>query len=396
MAEEKLNNNIEKTGQADILYISSVPVTLLYSGAAFMYRLFEGIEKRLIIFQGIKLHEGSQLKDTNYNYYDPAFNRLRLTRFTEIYNILNIVRNFLFIPDKLNRIIKDKKPKVIITVSNGLLWILAYRVAKRYKLPLVILIHDDMSSYYSKKKISGKLIHFLFRKVYRSARMRFCISELMKERYDERYQVTAEVLYPLQGKQEAGIICTPIKLQKAITIAYAGSLDAGPYADMIVMLANELKAVNGSLIVFANTFPEQLASVSNIINYGFLTPDLLQQKLEENAHALFVPFPFYDSALNVELAFPSKIADYTIARKPLLIWAPPDCALSTWFRSLPVPVGVLVESLDKTAVAEAIIQVSDPLNNASWGENSFNMGQAYFGNEKQQQFFFSKIKEVIG
>ena len=395
MAEEKLSSNKESIGEAGILYISSVPVTLLYSGATFMYRLFKGWENELTIFQGNKLSEESQLKNTEYHYYPPLFKRLQNTRFKDLYFLLNFAVNYFFVPPKLKRLVKEKKPKVVITVSHGLLWLLAYRVAKRNNLPLVIVIHDDMNSYYPQKKISGKIIHSLFQKVYKNAQLRFCISGLMKERYDVKYHVSAEVLYPLQGKFSVSKERNLRSADNGLTIAYAGSLDSGPYIDMIINLSKELEKKNGSLIIFTNVFPSRLKAISNIVNHGFLSPDKLEEKLEELADVLFVPFPFYDNDVSVELAFPSKMADYTLIKKPLLIWAPPNCAISGWFRSLDLRIGVLIESLDDKDMSKAIDELLDPINNSNWGKNSYAIGQEYFNNEKQQQFFFSKIRELI-
>lgn len=384
----------EQKAAANIFYVSSVPVTLFSSGATFMHRLFEGSEKRLSILQGIKLQETTQLKNIEYNYYEPVFKNLQYSRFRELYYFINIARYYFLMPQVAKQILKQHDPRVIVTVSNGLLWVLAYRIAKKHKLPLVILIHDDMNAYYSTKKISGKLIHALFKKVYRAADLRFCISELMRDRYVEKFKVPAELLYPLQGKPTISHFKERREHTK-LTIAYAGSLDTGIYVDMLTMLAAALKKVQGSLLIFSNTFPHQLANVGNITNSGFLHPEALEKKLKESADVLFVPFPFYDKETNVELAFPSKIADYTLISKPLLIWAPQGCAVSLWFRSLPAPVGVLVESMNQEEIEWAVEHLSLNVDNKRWGYNSYETGQEYFGNKTQKDFFLRKLSGVI-
>ena len=161
------------------------------------------------------------------------------------------------------------------------------------------------------------------------------------------------------------------------------------------MLAAALKKVQGSLLIFSNTFPDQLANVGNITNSGFLHPEALEKKLKESADVLFVPFPFYDRETNVELAFPSKIADYTLISKPLLIWAPGGCAVSLWFRSLPAPVGVLVETVNQEDIERAVERLSVNADNKSWGDNSYQAGQEYFGNKNQKDFFFTKLSGII-
>jgi hypothetical protein len=384
---------MDKGKKQDILYISSVPVTLLYSGATFMYRLFQGYEQRLLIVQDKKLQEASQLDAAPYFYINPLAGKLINTRFRYVYNLLNVFKNDFFIPATVKKIMKEKSPKLIVTVSNGLMWILAYQVARKYKIPLVIIAHDDLHCYFSEKKTSGRLINNLFAKAYRHAANRFCISELMKDTYLSKFNSPAEVLYPLQGNKLAPL--PESKREGGLRIAYAGSLDVKVYVDMIIMLADELRKVNGKLVLFATEFPQKLAACDNIVNYGFLHPDELQRKMQETADAFFVPFIFETGDTNVELAFPSKMADYTLIPKPLLIWAPAGCALSLWFSSLNERAGVLVTEFDKQKITEAIRDLSDPGNNERWGKNSYNAGAYYFDGKKQQAFFFKKLDELI-
>lgn len=384
---------MQKPDSRNILYISSVPVTLLYSGATFMYRLFEGNEHRLNIVQDTKLNEQAQLKNIPYYYFKPLISRLRNTRFREIYTIVNLAINYFFIPFKIRKIIHKEKPKAIVTVSNGLLWIMAYNISKKYKIPLFVIIHDDLDCYYSKKKISGKFIHRLFKLVYKQSKQRFCISQLMKEFYQSKYSVGAEVLYPLQGINRTNSHVK--RVNNKISIAYAGSLDAPAYTEMIIILASELNKVEGTLLVFTNEFPEKFRDVGNIINLGFLHPDELYEKMQEHADAFFVPFGFEDWGSNLRLAFPSKVADYTLIAKPLLIWAPADCAVTKWFKELEVPVGVLIDKFDKNEVTKAIAEISDLQKNRLWGENSYSVGKEYFDRIKHQKLFFQKVNEVI-
>jgi hypothetical protein len=55
------------------------------------------------------------------------------------------------------------------------------------------------------------------------------------------------------------------------------------------------------------------------------------ERLRREADVLVVPMSFHpDDRSNIEVAFPSKLADYTATGLPILIWGPPYSSAARW------------------------------------------------------------------
>ena len=372
-----------------------MPVTLYHSGTTIMYRLFEDLtDDKLVIFQGMKLNVKNQLPNLKYTYYQPLAINLKTTRFKEVYLLLNIFRNYFFVPRQLSKLFSETKPNVIVTVSYNLLWILAYRFAKRKKIPFVLLVHDDIDAHISKDFFANKLLNYLFGFIYKNANARFSISPLMNKVYSDKYQIQGDVLFPLQPKVFIPPADEESSNKKYLTYAYAGTLDTGVYVDMLIRLSRLLESISGNIFVYSNSFPDTLSQQKNIIYKGFVSPDELLNRLNIEADVLFVPFSFHNK--NIDLAFPSKIVDYSMIKKPLFIWAPLTSAVAIWYQSLDYPVGILLtETENDNSLSESINNLCNYENRRIWGANSYIAGKAFFENSKQKSIFYNKIENCL-
>jgi glycosyltransferase involved in cell wall biosynthesis len=139
--------------------------------------------------------------------------------------------------------------------------------------------------------------------------------------------------------------------------------------------------VNGRLLIFGPLTTESAQQVGlndpNTKICGLLTSDELLARLREEADALFVPMSFAASDRNnMELAFPSKLADCTATGLPLLIYGPAYCSAVTWARENP-GVAEVVES--EAALGDAVTSLAQhPEHRLALGTKALEVGRQYF------------------
>jgi len=113
-------------------------------------------------------------------------------------------------------------------------------------------------------------------------------------------------------------------------------------------------------------------------------------RLRKEADALFVPMSF-DSCdkVNMEMAFPSKLADCTAVGLPLVIYGPSYCSAVTWARE---NFGV-AEVVEAEAALRACIErlAKDPTRRVALGKRALELGRQYFTHERVQQVFYQAL-----
>lgn len=379
-----------------LLYISDVPIVNLYSGSAMMYRLLESYPKKsLTVYQGGQFADKLQLNGVGYFYHKPLLKSLSKTRLSILFNLINIFYNLKITTRVIERKLKAGEVQGIITVVDGLQWLHAYSVARRNNLPLVICIHDDIRSHYVLNTLVGKILFHYFKNTLKYSSARFCISEFMSLEYKREFNSDCLVTYPPQRKFTSKMTHRE-NSTRAISVAYAGTLEVFDYVQMLAQLAKVLDVSNSRLIIYGNTLPPLLQSFSNIDFEGFADPNEILEKLSEKADVLFLPFAFYDELNSTHLAFPSKIADYTLLSIPLLIWAPLKCSLGFWLERQPQVPGVWIhERDDQKKLVEGVEALLDYENRVIWGKLAFDVGKDSFSYEFTQRDFMQNLSNSI-
>lgn len=89
----------------------------------------------------------------------------------------------------------------------------------------------------------------------------------------------------------------------------------------------------------------------------------------------------------MELAFPSKLADYTAVGLPLLIYGPPFCSAVAWARENPG-----VSEVSATDLSETLNRLAnDPAWRFNLGKRALEVGRQYFSHEAVSQVFYSSL-----
>lgn len=387
--------------RAPLLYIGDVPVESTYYGSAFLHRLLASYPagKLTIIETATPSEPARRLPSANYLSYRIGQPRWLNTRFHPQAMVWYSGRAMRIAP-KVAAALNGTEFGSILTVAHGFGWLTAARIAKQRNVPLHLMVHDDWPRAANVPHAFRSWLDKQFARVYNQAESRMCVSPWMQSEYHARYGKPAEVLYPSRAPELREFAEPPERVGRndhQFTIAFAGTINSPGYARALIDLSNALTPIGGRLLVFGPLSIEQAREIGldrpNITVGGLLSwPDLMT-RLRDEADALFVPMSFEAcDRSNMEIAFPSKLADCTAVGVPLVIYGPEYCSAVRWAKENP---GV-AEVVDVPERLGAVVQrlADDPARRFALGTKALAVGQTYFAHETVQAVFNRALKSV--
>ena len=390
----------------NLLYFGEVPVESSYHGSALLYRLLANYPRgKLHIIERAARRSKPEQRLASVEYDSiPAdwsvggrFLRERAPiLYWQIWRILGSLW-----ATRACQHVRGVGVEAVLTVCEGTLWLGARSLAKRLKVPLYLIIHDDV---FRELQGTGWLLKHLnkrFGHVYREAAGRFCISPQMADLYERDYGAPADVLYPTRSSSAAEFDGPPQRLEQPshpFTIAYAGTPLDGGYAEALEDVAHALLECGGRLLLFGPFTQESVAKrgldLPNVICRGLLPSSDLIKTFRAEADALVVPMSFWErDRRNMTLSFPSKLTDYTCAGLPLIIYGPKYCSAAKWGRSNMGACEVIDEPSRELLVA--VLQRLQKRGEA-WhrmGRLALEAGRKYFSHAVAQHVLFARLKK---
>ena len=324
-----------------LLYVGDVPVESTYYGSAQLHRLLAGYPagKLTIIETGPPSQPGRRLSNAKYLSYPIGKPRWLNTRFHPQVMVWYSHRG-RSVAAQVSASLNGDAVSSILTVAHGFGWLAAARMAEMRRVPLHLLVHDDWPRVANVPAAFRNWLDRRFADVYRQAQSRICVSPAMQRDYHARYGETAEVLYPSRAPGLPQFAEPPERTGRndhQFTIAFAGTINSPGYTRALVDLSNALSPMGGQLLIFGPLTPEQARQLGldlpNVTVGGLLSWPNLITRLREQADALVVPMSFEAcDRSNMEIAFPSKLADCTAVGVPLVIYGPEYCSAVRWAR----------------------------------------------------------------
>lgn len=377
-----------------LLYVGDVPVESTYYGSAQLHRLLASYPagKLTILETGPPSQPSRRLPNATYVSYPIARQRWLNTRFHPHVTVWYSHRGRTVAP-KVAASLNGTRFDGILTIAHGFGWLAAARMAEQRKVPLHLIVHDDWPR---AANVPGSFRNWLdhkFAAVYRQAQTRFCVSTAMKRDYETRYGPTVEVLYPCRPAGLPQFTDPPERLALSdhqFTIAFAGTINSNGYTQALIALSDALKSVNGRLLIFgpltAERAPQIGLDLPNVTVGGFLSWPELMNRLRYEVDALFVPMSFDESdRSNMEMAFPSKLADCSAVGVPLLIYGPNYCSAVRWATDNPGVAEVVEAQEGLTEVIQRL--AGDPVLRQELGTRALEIGHRYFAHETVQAVF---------
>ncbi|HEY2963674.1 MAG TPA: glycosyltransferase [Pyrinomonadaceae bacterium] len=379
-----------------LLYVGDVPVEASYHGSAVLHRLLANYpaDRLTVIETAAPSAPSRRLPSVNYRSQPLAKQRWLNTRFHP-QAVARFSRAATRRGPQISSLLNGFGCESVLTVAHGFGWLAAADLAAKRNVPLHLMVHDDWPRVANVKPGFREWIDEKFASIYRQARSRICVSPAMRAAYQARYGVEAEVLYPMRAVSCAEFEAPPERLGRSdgpFTIAFAGSINSDGYIQALVSLQRALETVGGRLLIFGPLTPEAAQQVGldspRTTVRGLLNASELMTRLREEADALFVPMSFDPvDRTNMELAFPSKLADCTAIGLPLLIYGPPYCSAVAWARENTC-VGEVVAADEGTDLGQALERLaSDPMWRVKLGKRALEVGRQYFAYEAGQQVF---------
>lgn len=300
------------------------------------------------------------------------------------------------------KLIAPFKPEAVVTVHDGFAWVTAAKLAERLRVPLHLILHDD---WFRNLEMAGSLetrFEGYFGRVYRAAEGRFCVSPSMESEYGRRFAAQGTVLYPIRNADSPlgrSHRRTPANAYPTLNVAYAGNIFNPGNWEALRYVAAAIEPFGGRLLLFGPTpqgeYQRNGLTAPNVIIRGFLDPSVLKRALEQEADVLFLPMSFDESdKRNMELCFPSKLADYTAAALPVLIYGPEYCSAVRWARQNPGAAEV-VSIRGKQGIDSAIARLASLRLREELGRRASELGDMYFSHEAGARLFSSAISNSV-
>jgi len=379
-------------------YVGDVPVEASYHGSALLHRLLSGYppDRLTIIETATESQPKRRLPNINYISRPIGKQQWLNTRFHP-YAVAWFTHAAQRMSPQISRSLNGFECEGVLTVAHGFGWLAAAEIARKRKAPLHLIVHDDWPRVADVAPQFRNWLDERFASVYRQAQSRLCVSPAMSRFYEQRYGAAAAVIYPSRAGDCPDYTEPPVQLasnDKPFTIAFAGTINSNGYIQALIALQKALKTVGGRLLIFGPLTPDVAEQVGltdpgTEISGLLDTTDLLK-RLREQASALFVPMSFADSdRTNMEMAFPSKLADYTATGVPLLIYGPHYCSAVAWARENP-GVAEVVES--EIHLADAVAKLANNSDHRiALGRQGLVTGSQYFADARVKQIFYQSL-----
>lgn len=378
-----------------ILLISSALPQNTTAGEVVLYRHFSQLPEYSLAIASDTIENPltENVVELNAN---RVLRRLTKTRLSQwIYDIYQCIHPF-FDYKILRKFVRDYQPDVIVTVAEGIHWIAAQDMSQEFDLPLVTIFHDWWPDLASIHPWAKPLLERRFKQLYQQSAIAFCVSEGMRQLLGNH--PNAQTLYPIPDQLTITEHPRILVNKKPFKLVYAGSL-SGIYTPILQALCAALQNVPEIQLKLFGRPPSWQASLLQQLTeqniYGGLVPrDVLRHELE-TASALLVTISFDPKNRRwAETSFPSKLVEYCLYTKPVIIWGPEYCSAVSWgykYQSALVVTSPLAEDLVK-AIGELATQLEKQTHLA---KKAFFMAQGMFNPLKIQQQFVDGMYQVV-
>lgn len=406
---EAINRPSRRSGDWDLprlAVVCDVPVERSGGGALLLYRLLKGYPPdRLAVLTGTldrqgKTHE--RLPDVAYHDVHYKVGRLVRNRLNPFWPVVmsRLIRSRV---GEIGRVLRDFAPQAVLAVPHHFSWIAAAEYARRAKVPLHLVVHDDWPSYQTFRQTGfikdavRRVMRSTLGRVYRGAASRLCVSPGMIEQCREWFGVEGTLLYPNRGDDSP-----PPRLRVRAdaagppVVAFCGNINQDGTIDLLRKMAAVLEGVGGRLDLYT------MVSDSHLSNIGLSTPAVrklgyfpaaeMGDRVGSTAHALFLPASFEPrERLDVATLFPSKLADYTAIGLPVLVWGPEYSSAARWVIDNPGS-AELVTRPDSDAAREAVLRIhADPAHAAALGAAGIKAGSRCFDLDEAKKILYSVL-----
>ncbi len=211
-----------------LLVVSQTLPTTGSGGGVVLYRMLRDYPpERLLVIGPQALATGERLA-CRYEWVGPTRDRCYRTRFNQWLHAADAFGLLPHAVGAINRRLRGFQPQVVLTIMEGYLYRTAQLFARRYDIPLAMIIHDRPDLFAG--ALAGAAQRRVEADVYRSAAVRLCVSPEMEAHCRQAYGAPGEVLYPARSDAIAPRLpaeSATLREPGVLRLAFAGSLGLG-------------------------------------------------------------------------------------------------------------------------------------------------------------------------
>jgi glycosyltransferase involved in cell wall biosynthesis len=331
---------------------------------------------QILLANLLRSYQGGVVAAAGYSHYqreDPSFlapcptaylraprvRMLELVYDRVIRRIHPIVRMFI------RHHVRRWRPSVIMGVFPVVdFFVPAFQVAKELNIPFYAYMHDLWQENYGTKHYRGVLAAKWEEHILRHSRRILCMTESQLDHYHQKYGIVGELL-PHTVSEDA-LKRAPHHLVAATlpkrTVLFVGAVSEAMNSDAlrVLALASELLPTDVELVFCTGASASELSHVgiqSSRLRVMWVPPDTIL-KVQSSAHVLVAPLSHKNCAADeVRTVFSTKLLEYMISGRPIVVFAPKD-SFHAW-SARRGNWGYVVDEDDAGALAKAIMKVMD-------------------------------------
>jgi glycosyltransferase involved in cell wall biosynthesis len=260
------------------------------------------------------------------------------------------------------QVIRRYRIAAVLSVAHNMFFLAAAVAARLARVPFVLVVHDDwIDSMQSRMWVPSAVARWCYRPVLRSAAQIYAVSPGMQQSLRQEYGVESEVQLPASEAQPSS--SDPGSAPGTLRVAFAGTVTAVtiPSIDLLVKALQSpvMSGIKWSLDIYG-AWPKDVRQLGwddeRIHGNGWASQQQLPAVLRQ-ADVLYLPYSFDDDQLRiVQTSFPSKLADYLAAGRPVLICAPPESGVVPYARE--GGFAELVDLPNKDLLAAALVRLA--------------------------------------
>jgi glycosyltransferase involved in cell wall biosynthesis len=233
------------------------------------------------------------------------------------------VRSFIM------RYVKKFKPDAILAAfPHSTFFIAAFEVARKMGIPFYAHMHDLWQENYPDGYYAKKLANKYEATILKNAERVYCMTTTQADHYQKKYGITPQILpHTISEKDLKDLQYRPASEEKKVL--FAGALSDVMNADALSVFSRSIKELPEDVAInfFTSAGAEQL-SQQNIdvsrINLKWVSRAELENELRTSS-ILFAPLSHKNcSELEVKTVFSTKLLEYLVSGRPILLFAPPD------------------------------------------------------------------------
>jgi glycosyltransferase involved in cell wall biosynthesis len=226
--------------------------------------------------------------------------------------------------------VKKYKPDVILgAFPHSTFFIAAYEVAKKCGIPFYAHMHDLWQENYPEGYYAKKLADKYEATILKNAAKVFCMTQTQADHYTNKYGIKAFILpHTIQDKSLQHLEYKKASGQPP-KVMFAGGLSSVMNADALSVFSQSKKflqqQVNYNLFTNASTADLESAGIDvSTVNVKWVSRKEVMEE-QRTSNILLAPLSHKNgSELEIKTVFSTKLLEYLVSGRPILVFAPGD------------------------------------------------------------------------